>query len=210
HGHGHGHQSGDIPRGRAEVALGVMTAATATVAAPGRVSGVVDHSHGHSHGHDIGRNHGYGHQQGHEHPTSSRHDNGSSHSHTDEREPEPAAGAGDDVEGRGFRRLTIVGMGLAGGLVPSPTALVVLLAAIALGRTAFGVLLVIGYGVGMAATLIGVGYLIAVTRKRMPRVSVLSERPLVARLLANGPVLTACLVLVVGIGLALRSAAPLA
>jgi len=44
-------------------------------------------------------------------------------------------------------------MGIAGGLVPSPSALVVLLGAIALGRTWFGVVLVLGYGVGMAATL---------------------------------------------------------
>lgn len=39
---------------------------------------------------------------------------------------------------------------LAGGLVPSPSALVVLLAAIALGRTIFGVALVLVYGLGMA------------------------------------------------------------
>ncbi len=63
----------------------------------------------------------------------------------------------DDRAERGIRRLTLVGMGLAGGLVPSPSALVVLLGAIALGRTAFGILLVVGYGVGMAATLITVG-----------------------------------------------------
>lgn len=39
-------------------------------------------------------------------------------------------------------RRELLGMGVAGGLVPSPSALVVLLSAIARGRTVFGVILV--------------------------------------------------------------------
>lgn len=48
-------------------------------------------------------------------------------------------------------------MGFAGGMVPTPSALVVLLGAAALGRTWFGVVLVAVYGVGMAATLVAAG-----------------------------------------------------
>jgi ABC-type nickel/cobalt efflux system permease component RcnA len=48
---------------------------------------------------------------------------------------------------------TLAGMGVAGGLVPSPSALIVLLGATALGRAWFGVVLVVCYGVGMAVTL---------------------------------------------------------
>jgi ABC-type nickel/cobalt efflux system permease component RcnA len=51
-------------------------------------------------------------------------------------------------------------MGVAGGLVPSPSALLVLLGATALGRAWFGVLLVIAYGVGMAVTLTVAGLLL--------------------------------------------------
>ena len=51
-------------------------------------------------------------------------------------------------------------MGLAGGLVPSPSALVVLLGAIALGRVTFGIALVIAYGIGLALTLIAAGFLL--------------------------------------------------
>ena len=51
-------------------------------------------------------------------------------------------------------------MGLAGGLVPSPSALVVLLAAIALGRVPFGIALVVAYGVGLALTLVAAGVLL--------------------------------------------------
>ena len=48
--------------------------------------------------------------------------------------------------------------GLAGGMVPSPSALVVLLGGAALGRAWLGVGLVLLYGMGMAATLVGVGW----------------------------------------------------
>jgi ABC-type nickel/cobalt efflux system permease component RcnA len=137
-----------------------------------------------------------------------RHDDGR-RSQPQPSQPQRPAAHQPPVAERGFRRLTIVGMGLAGGLVPSPTALVVLLGAIGLGRTAFGVLLVLGYGIGMAATLILVGYLIAKAPTRLPGLTALARRPLIARLLAHAPVVTACLVLVVGLGLALRSLAPL-
>jgi ABC-type nickel/cobalt efflux system permease component RcnA len=59
---------------------------------------------------------------------------------------------------------SLVSMGFAGGMVPSPSALVVLLGAIALGRVWFGVILVVAYGAGMAATLTGAG--VALVRAR--------------------------------------------
>jgi ABC-type nickel/cobalt efflux system permease component RcnA len=93
-------------------------------------------------------------------------------------------------------------MGFAGGLVPSPSALVVLLGAIALGRTWFGILLVIGYGAGMAATLMGVGLLLARCRRLLER------RPLSPRIrsvVTRLPLATAALVVVVGIGLAAQA-----
>src|SRR5262249_54195947 len=106
------------------------------------------------------------------------------------------------VAGRG--RLLM--LGLVGGLVPSPSALVVLLGAIALGRTWFGILLVVGYGAGMAACLVGLGALLArggalrgpAGRRRAGR-----------RLRDAVPLLTAAVIVVVGIGLASQAAATL-
>lgn len=95
-------------------------------------------------------------------------------------------------------------MGVAGGLVPSPSALVVLLGAVALGRTWFGVLLVLGYGLGMAGTLTLVGVLLVRMRDRLQRLENLRARAW--RVTALIPVLTATLVLIVGIGLAVRAA----
>jgi hypothetical protein len=69
------------------------------------------------------------------------------------------------------------------------------------------VLLVFGYGFGMAATLTAVGLILVRLRDRldtMPRVDKLRLR--LGRLSAWMPVLTAGLVLVVGLGLALRAA----
>ena len=108
-------------------------------------------------------------------------------------------------------RGALVGMGIAGGLVPSPSALIVLLSAIALGRTAFGILLVVGYGVGMAATLTAAGLLLVRVRdryqhraagragRRLGRAAMRWQRVM--------PFFTATLVLFVGLGLALRSVA---
>ena len=59
-----------------------------------------------------------------------------------------------------MNRANLLGLGVAGGLVPSPSALVVLLGAVALGRTAFGVAAVLCYGAGMAATLTAAGLLV--------------------------------------------------
>jgi ABC-type nickel/cobalt efflux system permease component RcnA len=88
--------------------------------------------------------------------------------------------------------------------VPSPSALVVLLGAVALGRTAFGVALVLGYGVGMAAALTAAGLLL-VRLGRTTRAAALRGRALGTRLAVYTPVGTALLVLTVGIGLAIRS-----
>ena len=98
--------------------------------------------------------------------------------------------------------------------MPSPSALVVLLAAIGLGRTTFGVLLVVAYGVGMAATLTGAGLLLLVLQRRLARSAdgrgrtTLTRRlsGLAARLNSATPAATAALVLVVGAGLAARAA----
>jgi len=102
-------------------------------------------------------------------------------------------------------RSTLFGMGFAAGLVPSPSALVVLLAAIGLSQTWFGIVLVLGYGVGMAGTLTAVGLLLIRLRGRLERrLARARTDDRLTRLAAAMPVLTALLVLVVGLGLAAR------
>ncbi len=99
-----------------------------------------------------------------------------------------------------FGKAGLIGLGLSGGLVPSPSALVVLLGAIALGRTIFGACLVLAYGLGMAATL-------TAAKLTLVRLQAMLDRTTLARKadrLVLTPVATAALVIVVGLGLALR------
>ena len=109
---------------------------------------------------------------------------------------------------RPLSRRGLIGMGIAGGLVPSPSALIVLLSAIALGRTAFGVLLVVGYGLGMAATLTVAGLVLVRVRDRYQQrhaTGLGRANAMARRWTAIMPYTTALLVVVVGLGLAIRS-----
>ena len=149
------------------------------------------HDHGHSHGHSHGHEHGHGHSHGHTHSHG-----GHTHSH--------------DI--KGTSKWGLAGIGLAGGLVPSPSALVVLLGAIGLGRPGFGILLVLAYGVGMAGALTAAGLLLVVIQRRVSAAKSwarLTARfaPLTARMPAATSALTAGLVVIVGVGLAVRAAA---
>ncbi len=60
----------------------------------------------------------------------------------------------------------LLGIGISGGIVPCPTALVVLLAAISLHRVGYGLVLILAFSVGLAAAMTAIG-LVAVTAKRL-------------------------------------------
>ena len=135
-------------------------------------------AHGHNHGHH--HDHGHGHDHGHDHG-------------------HPSA----DMPRRG----TVLIMGFAGGLMPSPSAIVVLLGAVALGHAWFGVLLVLAYGLGLAMTLTGVGLFITGSGRWMAaRMPLLRDRAhrIPARLVPTG---SAALIVLLGVGLAARSLA---
>jgi nickel/cobalt exporter len=103
---------------------------------------------------------------------------------------------------------SLLAMGFVGGFLPSPSAVVVLLGAIALGRAWFGAVLVIAYGAGMAATLTGAGLLVLHARDALDRrlVGLRSSRlaGMAGRLV---PVGTAVVIVGVGAYLSLRGLA---
>jgi len=68
---------------------------------------------------------------------------------------------------RGLER--VVALGVTGGIVPCPAALVVLLSALALGRLGFGLVLIVAFSVGLAAVLIAIGLLVLHARRFMAR-----------------------------------------
>ena len=59
----------------------------------------------------------------------------------------------------------LLGIGISGGIVPCPTALVVLLAAISLHRVGYGLVLILAFSAGLAVAMTAIG-LVAVTAKR--------------------------------------------
>jgi nickel/cobalt transporter (NicO) family protein len=139
---------------------------------PGRAN-----SHAHHHHHE---GHGHSHEHGHHHHHSR--DHGRSHV------PEP---------GSGLRGL--VAVGVSGGLLPCPTALVVLLAAISLHRVGYGLLLIVAFSLGLAAMITGIG-LVAVTAKRA--FSRMSFQSPVIRLL---PAVSALVIIGLGIAMTVRA-----
>jgi ABC-type nickel/cobalt efflux system permease component RcnA len=64
-----------------------------------------------------------------------------------------------DVPEDPWSRRGLVALGLSGGLLPSPSAFVVLVSGLLTGRALGAVVLVVAFGVGMAATLTAVGVL---------------------------------------------------
>jgi ABC-type nickel/cobalt efflux system permease component RcnA len=116
------------------------------------------------------RAHAAAHAHGHDHP----HDHG--HDHT-----EPAAAGWHSHGGfrhshlpaspDGLRWRGMFALGLAGGMVPSVSAIILLLGSIASGRPAYGIALTIAFGAGMALVLVGIGVGVVHARgllERMP------------------------------------------
>jgi nickel/cobalt exporter len=68
-------------------------------------------------------------------------------------------------------RRSLIAVGVSGGLLPCPSALVVLLAAISLHRVAFGMLLVVAFSVGLALTITGIGLAAVLARSAFRRLS---------------------------------------
>ncbi len=93
-------------------------------------------------------------------------------------------------------------LGLAGGLIPSTSALLILLGSIAAGRAGFGFVLVVAFGLGMALVMGGIGIALVLARGRVDRMAPTSP---LGRLSATIPLAAA--VLVFGLGLYLTAQA---
>jgi ABC-type nickel/cobalt efflux system permease component RcnA len=70
---------------------------------------------------------------------------------------------------RAITRRSLVAVGVSGGLLPCPSALVVLLAAISLHRVAFGLLLIVAFSAGLALSITGIGLVAVATRRAFRR-----------------------------------------
>jgi nickel/cobalt transporter (NicO) family protein len=101
--------------------------------------------------------------------------------------------------GRGYGRGGLIGIGVAAGLLPCPSALVVLLSAIALHRVGFGLALILAFSVGLAATITAIGLIAVVARRAFGRISL--DGPVVRAL----PAASALVILAVGVGITVNA-----
>jgi ABC-type nickel/cobalt efflux system permease component RcnA len=127
------------------------------------------HHNDHDHGHDHGHHHHHG-PGGHTH------------------EPPPA-----------ITVRSMLALGISGGILPCPSALVVMLGAIAVHRVAFGLLLVVAFSIGLAATLTSVGLIVVYARRLVDRV------PSSGRLVQAAPTFSAAVITLLGVGLTVQA-----
>lgn len=127
--------------------------------------------------HDHGHNHGHDHDHGHSHD----------HHH---------------AERPGLRGL--IGLGVSGGLVPCPSALVVLIAAISQHRVGLGMVLIGAFSLGLAATVTGVGLAVIWGERLVRRVR--PERRLFgARFAGALPAISAAVIVLAGLLISYRA-----
>ncbi len=87
-------------------------------------------------------------------------------------------------------------LGISGGIVPCPAALVVLLSAVSLHRIGFGLLLIVAFSLGLAAVLIAIGLLIVYAGRAMSQLH--DNGQLITRWL---PLASSAFIVLFGIGL---------
>ena len=87
----------------------------------------------------------------------------------------------------------LLALGMSGGLLPCPSALVVMLGAIALGRVAFGLALIVAFSAGLAAVLSGIGLAFVYARRMFDHL------PLDGRVARYVPLASAIVVSIAGL-----------
>lgn len=93
----------------------------------------------------------------------------------------------------------LVALGAAAGIIPCPSALVVLLGAVAQGEVALGMLLIVAFSLGLAATLTGLGLAVVYAGKALTRA------PIPARVTLALPTVSALLIVAVGVVLTIQA-----
>ena len=136
------------------------------------------HAHTPDHDYDHDHSHSHGHFHTHSH-------GGKAHSHA--------------VPSGPITLKSLIALGISGGIVPCPSALVVLLSAIALHRLAFGMLLIVAFSAGLASVLIAIGIAVVSTRKWIDRI------PQSGKVMRAAPIFSAGAITLIGAMLVIRA-----
>lgn len=144
------------------------------------------HGHIHPHPHDHEQHHHH-HADGHPHDHDHEH---ADHSHL------PPGADGSPVTWR-----NLLALGISGGILPCPSALVVLLGAIALNRIGFGLILVLAFSLGLAGALTAIGMTFIYAGRLFERF------PSQGKIIRFLPALSALIVSLIGIAISIKALA---
>ena len=100
---------------------------------------------------------------------------------------------------QGPSRRSLLAVGVSGGLLPCPSALVVLLAAISLHRVAYGLLLIVAFSLGLALSITGIGLVAVLAKRAFSRIS------FEGRLVRMLPALSALVILGAGLAMTIHA-----
>jgi nickel/cobalt transporter (NicO) family protein len=139
------------------------------------------------HEHEGGQHH---HENSHEHHHHHEHAHSHGGGHHDHHVPETT-----------WKGLT--GLGVSAGIIPCPTALVVLLAAITQQEIALGLLLIVVFSIGLATTLTGIGLGVVYAKRLATRFS--SRINFSSRMVAALPALSTFVILLLGVALTAKA-----
>ncbi|MCK6470928.1 MAG: nickel/cobalt efflux protein RcnA [Planctomycetes bacterium] len=141
-----------------------------------------DHAQGHGHSHDHSHSHGHAHDHEHPHDHGHTHENGHGHEHahdlaqvldhselSDDEHARAHAADLPDYARRGERPTLgqIIAFGAAGGMIPCPASVTVMLLALSVSQAGMGLFLVLGFSAGLAITLVLVGLAVVAGLSRL-------------------------------------------
>ncbi len=138
------------------------------------------HAHGLTHTHDDQHHHAHSHAPLNKEAHAHAHAHGLAHSHVPE----------GDVSLK-----SLIALGASGGMVPCPSALVLLLISISLGHVGLGLLLLVSFSLGLAGVLMAIGMLVIYAKQWLPDPVKTSRHPMF-RLI---PVLSAFVIVCIGL-----------
>ena len=134
-----------------------------------------DHCHPHPHDHDHDHEHDHEHDHAHPHAHShDPHDHGEGHAHPhphDHGHPHPHDHDHDHDLARGCNLRQLLLLGISGGIVPCPAGIATLLAAIAAGRIAQGLIVTIFFSLGLGLVMMSIGMLLSQAGRLTEKIS---------------------------------------
>jgi len=123
------------------------------------------------------------HHGGHDHHHHHHHEHGGHHDHASH--PHRHVPEGEVTLG------SLIALGASGGLVPCPSALVLLLSSIALGRVALGLTLLVAFSAGLAVVLMAIGLIVLYAKHLLPDSARAAQSPILRYLpVASAAVIT--------------------